>query len=138
MLEILGLEQKDLSILLADDPTIADLNERYLGKARPTNVIAFPMQEGPFSEINPRMLGDVVVSIETARRQAREAGIAVDDVIDRLLAHGILHLAGYDHEGPEDQARRMEEKEEEILRTLEREDGSHMRRRRPKGGEPDS
>lgn len=107
-----------MSILLADDPTIAELNQRYLRNARPTNVIAFPMQEGPYSEINPHILGDVVISVETAHRHAQEAGLSLSSVLERLLVHGILHLAGYDHEGPDEEARRMEEKENEILQAL--------------------
>ena len=118
MLEILGLTNKELSILLADDPTIAELNQRYLRRARPTNVIAFPMQEGPYSEINPHILGDVVISVETAHRHAQEVGLPVSGVLERLLVHGILHLVGYNHEGPDEEARRMEEKEAEILQAL--------------------
>jgi probable rRNA maturation factor len=118
MLEILGLTEKELSILLADDPTITELNERYLRRAEPTNVIAFPMQEGLYNDINPHVLGDVVISVETAKRHAQEAGLSVNHVLERLLAHGILHLIGYDHDGPGEEALQMEEKEEEILQAL--------------------
>lgn len=118
MLEILGLTEKELSILLADDLTIAELNERFLRRARPTNVIAFPMQEGPCTEINPHLLGDVVISVETANRHAKEAGLSVGHVLEKLLIHGILHLIGYDHEGAGEEASQMEEKEEEVLQAL--------------------
>ncbi|NIS69234.1 MAG: rRNA maturation RNase YbeY, partial [Proteobacteria bacterium] len=86
--------------------------------AKPTNVIAFPMQKGPYCDINPQIAGDVVISIETAHRQAREAGISLRTVLEMLLVHGILHLFGYDHERSDREARRMEKKEEEILETL--------------------
>jgi probable rRNA maturation factor len=118
ILEILGLTEKELSILLVDDPFIAELNTTYLQKARPTNVIAFPMQEGAYAEINPHLLGDVVISVETASRHAREADLPINRVLQRLLVHGVLHLIGYDHESTTREARRMDEREEEILHAL--------------------
>jgi rRNA maturation RNase YbeY len=117
-LKILGLMKKELSILLADEPTIAELNAKYLHRPGPTNVIAFPMQEGPYSEINPHILGDIVISVETAKRQAKEAGLPFDRYLEKLLVHGILHLIGYDHEGPDVEAHVMEEKEHQVLQAL--------------------
>ena len=76
------------------------------------------MREGPFSEDQPEMLGDVVISVETASREAGDAGIAVWERLDYLLIHGILHLFGYDHEGDESEARIMEEKTEELMALL--------------------
>ncbi len=76
------------------------------------------MQKGPYCDINPEIVGDVVISVETAHRQAREAGISLRIVLEMLLVHGILHLFGYDHERSDREARRMEKKEEEILETL--------------------
>jgi len=76
------------------------------------------MQEGPFSEITPEVLGDVVISAETAHRHAQEAGLSVGVVVERLLVHGVLHLIGYNHEGSDEEARRMEEKEEEVVQAL--------------------
>jgi probable rRNA maturation factor len=101
-----------------DDPFIAELNATYLQKARPTNVIAFPMQEGAYAEINPHLLGDVVISVETASRHAREADLPINRVLQRLLVHGVLHLIGYDHESTTREARRMDEREEKILHAL--------------------
>jgi len=118
ILEILGLTKKELSILLTDDPTIAELNQRYLDRTGPTNVIAFPMHEGPYADINPHLLGDVVISTETAHRQAQEAGLTAHDMLDRLLVHGILHLVGYDHERSQEERHRMEQKEQEVIRAL--------------------
>jgi probable rRNA maturation factor len=76
------------------------------------------MQEGPCTEISPDLLGDVVISVETAHRHAREASLSVHSVLTKLLVHGVLHLLGYDHERSEAQARQMEAKEEEILQAL--------------------
>jgi probable rRNA maturation factor len=115
---MLGLREKELSILLTDDSTIAELNQRYLQRPRPTNVIAFPMQVGPFREINPDLLGDVAVSVETAHREAQQALIPLSKVLERLLTHGILHLIGYEDERSDEQRRRMEETEARIMRAL--------------------
>jgi len=87
------------------------------------------MQEGPYSEITPHVLGDVVISVETAYRHAQEAGLSVNTVMERLLVHGILHLVGYDHEGSDEEARRMEEKEEEILEAV-RTEGTSLQSRK--------
>ena len=94
-------------------------NRRYLGREGPTNVLAFPMKEGLFPEINPQLWGDVVISTETAGREAQEAGITLNERLQFLLIHGLLHLSGYDHEGSALEARRMESKAEEIMTRIE-------------------
>ena len=114
----MGYPDGELSILIVDDPEIARLNNTYLGRSGPTNVIAFPMQNGSFGQINPNLLGDVVISIDTAGREAQDAGISVELRFDQLLIHGILHLIGFDHEKTSEQAETMREKEEELLELL--------------------
>ena len=116
LLEDLGFLDKELSILLTSDQTIARLNEAYLGRQGPTNVIAFPMEEQPQGNqaISP-MLGDIVVSVDMAIKEAKETGESVTEAIDRLLIHGLLHLAGYDHENSEEEARRMRAQEERLM-----------------------
>jgi probable rRNA maturation factor len=109
----------ELSIVLVDDVRIADLNEVYLQHTGPTNVISFPMREGEFSEINPQVLGDVVISMDTCAREAGQAGISMETRFDQLLIHGILHLLGYDHVHSESEARIMEAKSNELLTLLE-------------------
>ena len=105
ILELLGAGQKELSLMIVDDEGIREINRDYLRRDRPTNVIAFSLTEGDFGDVNPGVLGDVVVSADTAAREARAAGIPVEDAILYLIIHGILHLAGYDHEGPKGIAR---------------------------------
>jgi probable rRNA maturation factor len=100
ILELLGRSGRELSLLFVDDEGIRKINRDYLRRDRPTNVIAFSLAEGDFGDVNPGLLGDVVISVETAAREARSAGIAFEDAILYLILHGILHLSGYDHEGP--------------------------------------
>jgi len=118
ILDALECHDGELSILIVDDPEIARLNKTYLGRSGPTNVIAFPMQEGPFGQINPNILGDVVISLDTAAREAQDAGISVESRLDQLLIHGILHLFGFDHEKTPEEAKRMAKKAEELLEFL--------------------
>ncbi len=109
----------ELSLLITDDEEIARLNEQYLGRTGPTNVIAFPMSEGEFSGITPGLLGDVVISADTAAREAADMDIGTADRFTQLLIHGILHLLGYDHETSREQAREMEQKAEALWRLTE-------------------
>ena len=81
----------EVSVLFCGDQRMRALNRRYRGKDRSTDVLAFPAGSGP-------LLGDIVVSVPYARRQARRRGEAVSREVDRLLVHGFLHLLGYDHE----------------------------------------
>ena len=105
ILELLGTGQLELSLMIVDDEGIRTINRDYLRRDRPTNVIAFSLTEGDFGDVNPGVLGDVVVSAQSATREARTAGIPIEDAILYLIIHGILHLAGYDHEGPKGIAR---------------------------------
>ncbi len=108
----------EISILCVDDLEIRDMNSSYRGKDKPTNVLSFPMQEGEFSGIHPNLLGDLVMSLETADREASESGITLDERVSQLLVHGILHLIGLDHEKSERECSRMEEKSLELLKAL--------------------
>jgi probable rRNA maturation factor len=109
----------ELSILLADDPTVHELNRTYRDTDAPTDVLSFAQTEGEeFArpEGAAAHLGDVVISIDTARRQAAEHSIELQDEVSHLLVHGILHLLSYDHELADDAAA-MRLQEEEILGT---------------------
>ena len=123
ILDALGSPEAELSILLVDDAAIAQLNRQYLSRSGPTNVIAFPMREGEFADVSPQLLGDVVISVDTAKREGNAAGIALAVRLDELLVHGILHLFGYDHEKNNADARVMAEKSAalmELIRTADR------------------
>ncbi len=98
MLVALRKPDAELSVLLCDDQQIHALNRDYRGKDRPTDVLAFALQEGEALRGQEHMLGDIVISVQTARRQAREKGHSIRYEITFLLAHGLLHLLGYDHQ----------------------------------------
>lgn len=114
----MGCPDSELSVVLTGDDEIAGLNEEYLGRQGPTNVIAFPMMEGAFGDVNPGLLGDVVLSVETVDREAADLGYTMEEMLDFYLVHGILHLVGYDHEGSAEEAARMEEKNIELWKIL--------------------
>ena len=117
VLEVVALGSWELSVALVGDTEIRRLNREYRRRDRPTDVLSFSLREGRFGSV-ARSLGDVVISLDTAVRQAKERGDHLRDEVDRLLVHGILHLAGYDHEISEREARRMKRKEHALLRML--------------------
>lgn len=118
----MGCPEAELSILLVDDAQIRVINRDYLQRDKSTNVISFAMQEGEGAGIQPTLLGDVVISAETAARDAADAGLPFASELYFLLLHGILHLVGYDHErGTEAEAAIMEAKEREIFALLQQE-----------------
>jgi probable rRNA maturation factor len=94
------------------------LNRVWRGKDRTTDVLSFPLREGKGGHILPDMLGDIVISVPAARRQAKISGHALDREIERLLVHGLVHLLGYDHERGARDAGRMERKERQLLKKL--------------------
>jgi probable rRNA maturation factor len=108
----------EISILIVDDTQIEKLNRKYFDRAGPTNVIAFPMREGEFSHLSPQLLGDVVISADTAEKEARDSGMSTEQRFKELLVHGILHLFGYDHVISEQDARKMEIKSQELLKLI--------------------
>lgn len=89
-------EQYEISILLTDDGAIQAINSTWRQKDKATNVLSFPMDDAPDS-VHP-MLGDIIISIDTARREAVEKQLDITAYLKRLLVHGFVHLLGYDHE----------------------------------------
>jgi probable rRNA maturation factor len=114
MLGTLGLADAELSVLFVDDAAMRVLNRRHRGKDRPTDVLAFPVDEKPVRGA-PRVLGDVVISLETALRQARSRSRGLVAEVRFLLAHGLLHLVGYDH-ATRIQKRRMDAATRRLVR----------------------
>ena len=119
VLRDVGLTDAELSVVFVDDEEMRRLNAAYRSLDRPTDVLAFAMTEGAFGDLNPQLLGDVVISTQTAQRQAERAGRSGDDELDALLVHGILHLIGYDHERSAAAARTMRNQERRLRRLLQ-------------------
>lgn len=114
VLESLGFEEAELSVLLVSDRRIRQLNQQYLGRNRPTDVLAFAQWEGGGKRLHPGWLGDVVISAETAQRQGDE----LNQELDLLLVHGILHLIGHEHTGASEEAAVMTRKQKQLLRRV--------------------
>jgi probable rRNA maturation factor len=95
-----------LSLSLVADDRIQELNRQHRGKDKPTDVLSFPLyepDEEPHADAE-RLLGDVVISVDTARRQAAEYDAPLQNELYRLLIHGLLHVMGHDHEEPDERA----------------------------------
>lgn len=114
VLRALGHGRSELSVALVDDTEIARLNRAHRKRRGPTDVLSYSLLEGEHSDYRGVLLGDVVISLETARRQARAAHRSLDTVVFKLMVHGILHLLGRDHER-DDEARVMRAEERELL-----------------------
>ena len=122
-------DNAELSLVMVSDRRMRALNRRYRKKDRPTDVLAFPLTPtlsgAPIAPpiamghgSPPMLLGDVVISMETAKRQASEFGRSLRDEVARLLIHAVLHLIGYDHERGPRAAALMARKEQAILKAL--------------------
>jgi len=110
-----NLSNPEVGVWFVDDPTIRQLNRRYRGVDRPTDVMAFPLADADERREHGVVLGDVVVSVPTAGRQARSLGHPLEAELALLLIHGVLHLLGYEHEGPSAARRVMRRQERKYL-----------------------
>lgn len=120
LLRLLDVAASELSVALVDDAEIQRLNRDYRRRDAPTDVLAFAMREGDHADLHPEVLGDVVISLDTAARQAAARRVPVAAAVRTLLAHGILHLLGYDHERSPAEARRMFATQRALLKRLAR------------------
>jgi len=111
----LRLQGCELSVSLVGDRAIRRLNRTWRAKDKPTDVLSFPAGDAPRGSPGPRPLGDVIISLDTAARRAREEARPLEAEVARYLAHGLLHLVGHDHQRPRD-ARRMAAEEARLLR----------------------
>ncbi|HVA39247.1 MAG TPA: rRNA maturation RNase YbeY [Candidatus Binataceae bacterium] len=137
LMALVGLAACELSVVIADDEFVHALNLEFRGKDRATDVLSFsqleeahdgradaalprPAQALPLVPAAGTALGDIVISVDTARRQARRFGVAPAARMRTLLVHGLLHLLGYDHERSPGEARRMFARERELAAALGR------------------
>jgi len=119
LLKLMDCANKEISITFVDNETIQRINKQYLSKDRPTNVISFSLQEGEFGNINPEILGDVIISVDTAYQDAKKGNLSFDEEILFLIIHGLLHLLGYNHENTSKvNSLKMKKKEKELFRLL--------------------
>ena len=116
ILRILHRSRGGLSLALVDDHVMRELNGKYRRKRGTTDVLSFPF--GGYPVVREPILGDVVISVEQAERQARQRRRALTQELEALLIHGILHLVGYDHERSAKEARRMARREAAIAKAL--------------------
>lgn len=110
------LADPDLSIILTNDARLHELNLNYLGVDAPTDVLSFPASETD-PETGARYIGDILISIPRAQTQAEAAGHSLEDEVQLLVVHGILHLLGHDHAEPDEKAR-MWKAQADILKRL--------------------
>lgn len=117
LLELVNHAESELSILLVSDNRIAELNSVYRHKNTPTNVLSFPMHD---DDIHPEaiLLGDIVISIDTAIRESTEKDVPLENYLAILQVHGLTHLLGYDHERGEQEAQEMASFEKKLLAKL--------------------
>ena len=119
ILKTLDCADKEISLSFVDNENIKQLNKQYLGKDKATNVLSFSLQEGEYGDINPQILGDIIVSVETAQRDALYGKLTIAQEIDFLIIHGILHLLGYNHENTtKKETKKMQQKEKELFNAI--------------------
>ena len=122
VLQYLRVDEKtEISVLFTNDEFIRSLNNKYRGIDKPTDVLSFSLWEGsvktPELE-SDKLLGDIIISVETAQRQAKNLNHSMEKELTVLLIHGLLHLTGYAHEKDKDY-KIMREKESEILKIFD-------------------
>ena len=116
ILNLLGERRAELSVALIGNAEMRKLNARYRKKDYPTDVLSFPAAQDMPDGV--RLLGDVIISVDKAKEQAKERGRSLDEEMTTLLLHGVLHLLGYDHERSAKDARIMSRLEKKLYRAL--------------------
>jgi probable rRNA maturation factor len=107
-LKKIGVEDKGATVAFISDRSMRELNRRWRGKRGTTDVLSFPVEQEVWEQVEGKTLGDLVISIEQAARQAKENGLTLNEEIAQLILHGLLHLCGYDHERDEGEMNALE------------------------------
>lgn len=118
VLKKLGLQNSELSILIVNDAKIRKLNSQYRNIDKPTDVLSFAQEDDDIDNMSPHLLGDVVISAETAKHQAKEHQLDFTEELVLLIIHGILHLQGLDHERSPGEAKEMRQKTYKLFQHL--------------------
>jgi probable rRNA maturation factor len=116
--KLLDCTDKEVSISFVNDETIQQLNREYRNKNKPTDVLSFSLQEGEFGNINPHVLGDIVISVDTAMADATKNALSLEEEINFLIIHGLLHLLGYEHENTTREEKKKMQAKQEFLFSL--------------------
>jgi probable rRNA maturation factor len=116
LMSAVGHADAAISVTLVDDAEIQDINREYRGKDKPTDVLSFPLEPEPFTQ--EKLLGDIVISIDTAKRQAADYDAPLQREIYRLLIHGLLHVLGHDHEEAGER-KKMEAEERRLAHAID-------------------
>ena len=111
LLNFLGFQNKDLSILFVDNKKITVMNKKFFGRNNPTNVISFSYMDGLPGEV----LGDIIISVERAEEEAQASGTLFYERLFALIVHGLAHVMGYDHEIDERESRKMKYREKRLM-----------------------
>ena len=114
LLELVGHPESELSILLVSDKKMAEINKTYRHKDAATNVLSFPMNDE--MDFGPTLLGDIVISVDTAVRESKKLDIPLEIYLSTLQVHGLVHLLGYDHEQGTQEALEMAAFEKRLLK----------------------
>ena len=115
-LAVVNTDKSSVTIVFVSDASIRKLNQQFRGKDYPTDVLSFPTQAEAFESDNQTQLGEIIISIDRAAAQARDNGLTLDNEIQQLILHGLLHLCGYDHETDNGEMNRLELKLRRKLR----------------------
>ncbi|MBV9210739.1 MAG: rRNA maturation RNase YbeY [Acidobacteria bacterium] len=107
-LSAIGAKDEGATVVFVSDRAMRDLNYRFRAKSGTTDVLSFPAGQDEFESVEGKSLGDVVISVEQAERQAGEHGLEFEEEVAQLILHGLLHLCGYDHETDEGEMNRLE------------------------------
>jgi probable rRNA maturation factor len=108
MLQAIGAEGREATVVFVSDPAIRKLNRQFRGKDSVTDVLSFPAQAESFETGADANLGEIVISLDRAQAQAKENALTVFDEVQQLILHGLLHLGGYDHETDNGEMNRLE------------------------------
>ncbi len=111
-------KQVEIGVQLTTPERSQELNREHRGKDKPTDVLSFPLEDTTLKEYDILPLGDIFICLEVAERQAAELSISLDEELARLTVHGLLHLAGYDHERSPEDEKKMINLQEEIVKSL--------------------
>jgi probable rRNA maturation factor len=107
-LKVLPVKNANATVVFVSDRAMAELNQRWRGKRGTTDVLSFPAAQDKFEKSEGLTLGDVVISVRQAARQANENGLTFEDEVAQLILHGLLHLCGYDHAADKGEMNRLE------------------------------